>query len=232
MVAEPRMSQAREEVLRRVRHGLRDVPATERPGDVAVERAYRTTIPEPVESLLGRFEERLRDYGAQVERVRAAEVGEGVGAACSRLGLERVVVPAGVPGSWRPAAVQVSEDTGLSAQELDRFDCVVTGCAVAIAETGTIALDGGPLSGRRVISLVPDNHICVVRADQVVGSVPEGVHALGPSVSEHRAPVTLISGPSASSDIELSRVEGVHGPRHLLVLIQDGTDGGTTDPAG
>lgn len=215
------MSDAREEVLRRVRDGLRDVPAAERPSDVPVERAYRTTTHEPVEILVARFEERMRDYGAEVHRAGADEVAEAVAAACSRLGLERVVTPVGVPGSWRPANVQVSEDGGLSAQELDHFDCVLTGCAVAIAETGTIALDGGPLSGRRAISLVLDHHICVVRADQVVGSVPEGVRALGPSVSERQAPVTLISGPSATSDIELSRVEGVHGPRHLLVLIQE-----------
>ena len=95
----------------------------------------------------------------------------------------------------------------------------VTGCARAIAETGTLVLDGLELSGRRVLTLVPDNHICIVGADQVLDQVPEAVAALAPAVRDRRVPVTLVSGPSASSDIELQRVEGVHGPRHLLVLI-------------
>lgn len=213
------MSDAREEILRRVRGALADVPDGERPADVPVGRAYRRLSREPVESLLARFEERLRHYGAEVVRVGEAAVGEVVAAACCRLGLRRLVLPPGLPESWRPEAIELTEDVMLPAAELDRFDGVLTGCAAAVAETGTIALDGGRLSGRRAISLVPDHHICIVGADQVVGSVPEAVDVLGTAVSERRAPVTLISGPSASSDIELSRVEGVHGPRHLLVLI-------------
>jgi L-lactate dehydrogenase complex protein LldG len=113
----------------------------------------------------------------------------------------------------------VSEDAGLSADELDRIDGAITGCAGAIAETGTLLLDGQDASGRRLITLVPDHHICVVTVDQIVGVVPEAIAALAPAVRERRAPITLVSGPSASSDIELTRVEGVHGPRHLVVLI-------------
>jgi L-lactate dehydrogenase complex protein LldG len=115
--------------------------------------------------------------------------------------------------------VEVVVDDGLTATQLDAIGGAVTGCAVAIAETGTLVLDGQGASGRRVITLVPDHHICIVAADQIVEQVPEAITALAPAVQQHGVPVTLISGPSASSDIELSRVEGVHGPRHLLVLI-------------
>jgi L-lactate dehydrogenase complex protein LldG len=110
-------------------------------------------------------------------------------------------------------------DDGLSAAELDDIDGAVTGCAAAIAETGTIVLDGGALSGRRALTLVPDHHICVVHADQIHGQIAEALSAVAGTVTEQQAPITLVSGPSATSDIELERVEGVHGPRHLTVLI-------------
>jgi L-lactate dehydrogenase complex protein LldG len=118
--------------------------------------------------------------------------------------------------------VEVVEDQGLSARELDRIDGVITGCAAAIAETGTLVLDGQGACGRRVLTLVPDHHICIVRADQVLGLVPEAISRVAPAVTERRLPITLISGPSASSDIELNRVEGVHGPRHLVVVMATG----------
>ncbi len=128
-------------------------------------------------------------------------------------------MPPGLPAEWRPGAVEVVEDGGLTARELDAIDGALTGCAVAIAETGTLVLDGQGVSGRRLLTLVPDNHVCVVRAEQIVETVPEGFERVAPAVREHGLPVTLVSGPSASSDIELTRVEGVHGPRNLLVLI-------------
>jgi L-lactate dehydrogenase complex protein LldG len=106
----------------------------------------------------------------------------------------------------------------LTATELDGLDGVLTGCALAIAETGTVALDGSPACGRRALTLVPDHHICIVRASQVVGGVPDGVAGLARAAASGE-PITLISGPSATSDIELSRVEGVHGPRHLVVFV-------------
>ncbi len=215
------MAGAREEILRRVRASLEDVPAGERPADVPVARAYRRTTADGADALLERFAERLRDYRAEVRRVRAASIGEVVSDACARRKLGQIVVPSPLPGSWRPHSVEVVEDDGLSAGQLDRLDGALTGCAVAIAETGTIALDGQGASGRRAITLVPDHHICVVEARQVVGSVPEAMAALADAVIHHRAPVTFISGPSASSDIELTRVEGVHGPRNLLVLLVD-----------
>jgi len=126
----------------------------------------------------------------------------------------RIGVPPGLPESWRPA--NVTEDHGLDAHELDGLDGVLTGCTVAIAETGTLVLAGGALEGRRALTLVPDLHVCVVRTDQVVETVPEAFASLR---GLERRPLTFVSGPSATSDIELQRVEGVHGPRSLVVVI-------------
>jgi L-lactate dehydrogenase complex protein LldG len=120
---------------------------------------------------------------------------------------------------WRPEEVDTVEDENLDAHELDALDGVVTGCTVAIAETGTIVLTGGPSEGRRALSLVPDLHVCVVESAQIVELVPEAMAVLEELVVRERRPLTLVSGPSATSDIELSRVEGVHGPRTLVVLI-------------
>ena len=157
-----------------------------------------------------------------MRRVAPDGVADAVARACEQWGLRHVVVPAALPSQWRPAGTAVVQDNGLTAAQLDEIDGAITGCAVAMAQTGTLVLDGEGACGRRVLTLVPDHHICIVAADQIVELVPEGIAALAPAVRERRAPVTFISGPSASSDIELSRVEGVHGPRHLLVLIVAG----------
>jgi L-lactate dehydrogenase complex protein LldG len=130
----------------------------------------------------------------------------------------RVAVAPDLPADLRPAGVELVEDDGLAATELDALDAALTTCAAACAETGTIALDGGPGQGRRALTLVPDVHVCVVRADQIVETVPELIAALAGAAREGR-PIVLVSGPSATSDIELNRVEGVHGPRTLVVLI-------------
>ena len=127
----------------------------------------------------------------------------------------RVVVAPGVPDAWRPDGVELVADDDLAPHALDALDGTLTGCAVAIAETGTIVLDGGERSGRRAITLIPDLHVCVVERAQVVASVPDAIRAL----EGGRGPFTFVSGPSATSDIELDRVEGVHGPRRLVVLI-------------
>jgi L-lactate dehydrogenase complex protein LldG len=224
-VAPAVVSAAREEILARIRSALDDVPAGERPLEVPVQREYRTSDDRGRNELVDLLCERLIDYHAQVRVVGTSDVGRAVSEACGELGLRRVAVPAALPGDWRPlepdtaAGVEVVEDHGLSASQLDAIDGAVTGCAAAIAETGTLVLDGQGPSGRRAITLVPDHHICVVTEAQVLGLVPEAIARLAPSVRDRGVPVTLISGPSASSDIELSRVEGVHGPRHLLVLI-------------
>lgn len=211
------MSAAREEILGRIRGALRDVPPGS-PDDVPVPREYRRSAGGDRQALVELLLERLLEYRAQARRVAPAELEGALTQACDELGLERVVVPPGLPAGWRPRGVSVVEDTGMTATQLDEIDGVVTGCALAIAETGTVVLDGQGPSGRRALTLVPDVHVCVVEADQIVGSVPEGVAGLA-SAAKAGAPITLVSGPSATSDIELSRVEGVHGPRRLLVLI-------------
>jgi L-lactate dehydrogenase complex protein LldG len=196
---------ARDEVLAAVRSALRDADRT--PTDVP--RGYRAPVGEP--EVLELFAERVEDYRATVTRCAASEVADQLARALGDAG--RVVVPDGF-GYDVPGAVA---DTGLTARELDQVDAVVTGATVGIALTGTIVLEHGPGQGRRALSLVPDLHVCVVHADQVVHGVPDAVALLDPG-----RPQTWISGPSATSDIELSRVEGVHGPRTLHVLLVGG----------
>jgi L-lactate dehydrogenase complex protein LldG len=224
------MADARSEILARIRSALADVPTSERPADVSVAREYRRADERPHDELVTLFAERVSDYRARVQRVSGEGLGEAIAEACAEQGLRRVALPVGLPDAWLvpgpperwlPAGGRLIRDDGLSAAELDDIDGAVTGCAAAIAETGTIVLDGGPLSGRRALTLVPDHHICVVSAGQIHGQIPETVVALAPAVIERRAPITLVSGPSATSDIELERVEGVHGPRHLTVLIAE-----------
>jgi L-lactate dehydrogenase complex protein LldG len=133
--------------------------------------------------------------------------------------VRRLVVPPDLPSEWEPGGVELLRDDGLSNEQLDGSDGVLSGCALGIAQTGTIVLDGGAVQGRRAITLVPDYHLCVVRGDQIVELVPEAIERLSDEVRASRRPITFISGPSATSDIELNRVEGVHGPRTLEVLI-------------
>jgi L-lactate dehydrogenase complex protein LldG len=209
---------ARDEVLARVRRALADVPTQERPDDVAVPRGYWEHEPE---GALDRFLERVADYGAGVRIVGPGEVSGAIGEACRAHGVERVVIPADLPAAWLPADVEPVRDEGLDLQVLDEIQGAITGCALAVAETGTIVLDGGPRQGRRVLTLVPDFHLCVVEEQQVVDGVPAAIRRLAANLREERRPVTLVSGPSATSDIELQRVEGVHGPRRLeLVLVR------------
>ncbi len=205
---------ARTEVLARVRSALGPAPAA-----VTVERAYRTVGEHPPGSapLLALFAERVLDYRAGVDRCTGAELPGVLAGLLDRLAPGgRLVVPPDLPAAWTGER-DVLRDAGATTQELDAVAGVVTGCAVAVAETGTIVLDAGPAQGRRALTLVPDLHVCVVRADQVVQTVPEAVGRLDP-----RRPLTWVSGPSATSDIELSRVEGVHGPRTLHVVLVSG----------
>jgi L-lactate dehydrogenase complex protein LldG len=201
----------REAVLARVRAALRDAPPP-----VEVPRAYRLRGEEGQAEVVQRFVERVRDYGATV--VETADPAAAAAEALRVEGAARVVVAPDLPESLRPAGVELVEDAGLAPTELDGLDGALTTCALACADTGTIALDGGPGQGRRAISLVPDLHVCVVRREQVVETVPELIERLEPSASEGR-PIVLVSGPSATSDIGLERVEGVHGPRRLVVIV-------------
>jgi L-lactate dehydrogenase complex protein LldG len=210
------MSTARDEMLRRIRSALRDVPASERAEDVPVARDYRQSGAAARAELVEQFADRLVDYKAKVRRVSEAELPEAITAACALRGVQRLVVPADLPADWAPPGVTLLRDNRLTHAQLDESDGVLTGCALAIAQTGTIILDSGPIQGRRALTLLPDYHLCVVRAAQIVALVPEAIRRLQPAA--HR-PITFISGPSATSDIELNRVEGVHGPRTLEVLI-------------
>jgi L-lactate dehydrogenase complex protein LldG len=203
------MTTGREEVLRRVRWALAD-----RREPPPVVRDYRTAGTTRVD--LDRFADRVRDYQATVTRIGTDQVRPHLTAELGARGARRVLVPAGFPPEWTPDLSVVRDEPPLSVADLDGVDAVVTSCAVAIAETGTVVLDHGAGQGRRAITLVPDHHVVVVRADQVVALVPDAVARLDPA-----RPLTWISGPSATSDIELRRVEGVHGPRRLDVLLVD-----------
>ncbi|MTK03922.1 LUD domain-containing protein [Micromonospora sp. CP22] len=202
MVGEP--VTARETVLARLRAALG--PAA--PALTEVPRDYRRDGVVDIERLV----DRLTDYRAQVHRVAATAVADTIAGILPAAAI--VVVPPGLPSAWLPSTVTVLPDDDLDNARIAAAAAVVTAAAVAIADTGTVVLDGSPDQGRRVLSLLPDRHVCVVRTAQVVADVPQALARLTP----HR-PLTWISGPSATSDIELDRVEGVHGPRTLHVIL-------------
>jgi L-lactate dehydrogenase complex protein LldG len=212
MVEPAPMTSARDEILERVRAAL----AGSKPAE-PVQRYYRRGG-ESGGAVVDLFCERLEDYRAEVQRVGEGALPAAIAAVCAARTAVRIGVPPGLSDAWRPADAEVVEDHGLTPYELDALDGVVTGCALGIAETGTIVLDGAEASGRRALTLVPDLHVCVVREEQIVASVPDAVDRLAEAARAGR-PITLVSGPSATSDIELDRVEGVHGPRRLEVLV-------------
>jgi L-lactate dehydrogenase complex protein LldG len=202
---------ARAEVLARIRAALG--AGASAPG--GIPRGYRTSTDQDIPALISLLTERLGDYGTSVRRCAAGGVARSVGAALAERGARRVVLPPGLSlDGPAPDGVTFLADDGLSPGLLDAADGVVTTAALAIAETGTIILDGGPGQGRRALSLVPDYHLCILHASQIVGIVPQALGRLEPG-----RPCTWISGPSATSDIELDRVQGVHGPRTLEVIL-------------
>ena len=208
---------AREDILSRIRSALQDSPEAPQ-----IPREYRAASGMDADGLVDLLVDRLVDYKAQVAVVPAAEVPATIASLLE--GARSYVVPEGLDGGWLAAM----DDAGtggsrrrvdspaepLSVADLDGTDAVVTGSAVAVAETGTIILDGSANQGRRAISLVPDHHICVAKAADIAGILPEALRRI-----DGTRPITMISGPSATSDIELERVEGVHGPRRLDVII-------------
>ncbi|MCO5967474.1 LutC/YkgG family protein [Actinoallomurus soli] len=195
---------AREEILRRL-------------GDTEADPAAYAAIPRPYlrrhhdGDVVELFAERAADYRAEVRRVAGADLPGVLGELRGRY-----VAPDGLPEAWTAGVDVVRDDPPVSIADLDALDGVITGCAVAIAETGTVVLDHGPGQGRRALTLVPDHHVVVVESARIAADVPEAVERLSPD-----RPLTFISGPSATSDIELSRVEGVHGPRRLTIVITD-----------
>jgi L-lactate dehydrogenase complex protein LldG len=211
------VSEARDEVLRRVREATNDVESRSEPAwDPGAEATYDR---EPsVEDPAALLAERIEDFNATVTRVDPAGVAEAVGAIADRHGAKRFAYARGLAPEWLPGGLDLVEEPELSVQELDEVDGVITGCTLAIAATGTFVLDGGPGQGPRRLTLVPDLHVCVVREDQIVPGVPQAVAGLRDAAAAGR-PLTFVSGPSATSDIELDRVEGVHGPRRLEVVL-------------
>ncbi|HEX2126424.1 MAG TPA: LutB/LldF family L-lactate oxidation iron-sulfur protein [Thermoleophilaceae bacterium] len=207
---------ARDAVLSAIRSALRD-----RPRAPAVPRSYRRRSDRPRAEIVATFADRVGEYRATVRTAAEGTLGEALRELCRERGATRLAVPRDLPAAWRPEGIELVPDDGLSPHDLDDLEGALTGCALGIAETGTIVLDGGRAQGRRALSLVPDYHLCVVSAEQVVDLVPEAVERLEPAVREGR-PLTFVSGPSATSDIELSRVEGVHGPRTLHVVVVGG----------
>jgi L-lactate dehydrogenase complex protein LldG len=201
----------RDVVLARIRRALGEQTS------VSVPRDYRRAGVLTREAVVARFVERVEEYRAQV--VETSDPAGAVRQVLADAGAARVVISPDFPAGMRPAGIELVEDSGLGAAELDAFEGALTTCAAACAETGTIALDAGPGQGRRAITLVPDLHVCVVDVSQIVETIPELIELLAPSARAGR-PIVLVSGPSATSDIELNRVEGVHGPRRLAVVVR------------
>ena len=214
---------SRDEVLRRIRAAIGDAPAADaaaiRCEWEALPRSYKRTASHERETILELLEDRLRDYDASVVRAKPGEISAEIGRILAERGKRRMVAPAGLAealGESLPEGCEFIVDQGLAPAELDTFDGVLTASTVAIAETGTIVLQNVPGQGRRAPTLVPDYHLCVVRAADVVETVPEAIARLQATAS---LATTFISGPSATADIEMTRIKGVHGPRFLDVIL-------------
>jgi L-lactate dehydrogenase complex protein LldG len=197
---------AREEVLTRVRSALGPDPAPA----TSIPREYRTTTDDGLDAFL----DRLAHYEARAIQTTADDLDATIRDTLKQLDARDIIAPDGVPAGWLTTVNPIHDNPPLDHDALDAADGVLTTCALAIAQTGTIVLDGGPGMGRRALTLLPDYHLCVVRGEQIVSSVPEALARLDPT-----RPLTFISGPSATVDIEMVRVKGVHGPRTLDVIL-------------
>jgi L-lactate dehydrogenase complex protein LldG len=223
MTTEMVTNSARAEVLRRIRAAKGGTATAEkvRAGWSAVERRYRREATRPREAVLELLEDRLRDYDAHVVRASGAEVAARVAAILLERGKRRMLLPKGFAAEFLPSGFDFVTDGGepqgvLTAAELDKFDGVITGATLAIAETGTVVLQNVAGQGRRAVTLVPDYHLCVVRVEDVVETVPEAIGLLQATAG---LATTFVSGPSATADIEMTRIKGVHGPRFLDVIL-------------
>jgi L-lactate dehydrogenase complex protein LldG len=203
---------ARELVLERVQRAL--AGASPPP---SISRGYIDRGSSPPAEVVAAFVDRVHDYGATVFRTDDARAA--AEEALTAQGARKIGVPVDLDVALRPAGVELVADEGLLPGQLEQLDGALTACAGACAVTGTIALDGGAGQGRRALTLLPDLHVCIVRETQIVETVPELMRRLEPAARSGR-PIVLVSGPSATSDIELQRVEGVHGPRRLVVIVE------------
>jgi L-lactate dehydrogenase complex protein LldG len=184
-----------------------------------INREFRSRSDISQEQRVALFEERVRDYGAGFYRATTAELREAIARVLKSRGRKKILVPVGLPESWLPTdGIEILRDERLSYEQLDKSDGALTACSIAIALTGTFVLQGGAFEGRRALTLVPDYHLCVIEASKIVEFVPEAMQHLRQS-STH--PTTFVSGPSATADIEMTRVQGVHGPRVLDVIVVD-----------
>jgi L-lactate dehydrogenase complex protein LldG len=209
---------AREAILSRVRTAVAG-----KPSHTSAAPAYRRAGEMTRADMEARFLDRLGDYHVHVTAIPAADaIAAVVAGRLAALGIGQVVVPTGLPDAWRPQGVALVEEAGLSNLALNGVASALTSCALAIAETGTVALDASPGQGRRALTLLPDHHICVVFAHQLVETVPQALQKLSAAARAGR-PLTFFSGPSATADIEFDRVVGVHGPRRLDVVFVGGS---------
>jgi L-lactate dehydrogenase complex protein LldG len=223
MVEGTLMNDSRQIILKRIQSALRSEGDSRVPLPL-VARNYHMQSHFSDEERLNLFVERVSDYKATVTRVEEDDLAIAIGCICATERVTKLLVPSGLENRWLPqadsgVAVTVDEGQSCSVDEIDQNDAVLTGCFRAVAQTGTIVMTEGAGQGRRILTLLPDIHICVVRTNQIVGIIPEVFADLDPIIKERKTPVTFISGPSATSDIELDRVEGVHGPRRLHVVI-------------
>jgi L-lactate dehydrogenase complex protein LldG len=208
---------AREEILARIHAALPEKAKNIASSYASIPRLYERTGTLDAHTRLDLFIDRLLDYDTEIIQVESeSELPPAIARALQQAGQQRLLAAAEFPAAWLPADVSIELDRKLSTAEIDRAEAVLTTCEIAIASTGTIILVHGGAQGRRVITLLPDHHICLVRRDQVVELVPEALKAIA---SESSLPITTISGPSATSDIEMTRIRGVHGPRRLTVVL-------------
>lgn len=210
------VNSGKDEIFQRIRRERNNASYDRADDYAAVPREYAVSGNLDVESRLNLFAERLSDYDVAVYRCSNMHLPEKIAQALAAHSKHRLLVPQGLPDEWLPQTFEFVRDSGLSYEEIDRSEGVITGCIVAVALTGTIMLRHSIGEGRRALTLIPDYHLCVVHADQVVETVPEGIR----KISEFAGvSITTISGPSATSDIEMTRVKGVHGPRVMDVIV-------------
>jgi L-lactate dehydrogenase complex protein LldG len=199
---------SRERILQRIRR------ANPHPAAQPIPRNYDRAASLTAAETLALFEERLRDYDARVFTAHNADIARIAAEILTVSSRRRIAIPAGLPAEWRSESIEWLPDDHLSYETLNHVDGVMTAATVGVAVSGSIALQHGPVEGRRALTLLPDYHLCVIRADQVVETLPEAFARLDPTL-----PVTFLSGPSATADIEMTRIKGVHGPRFLDVLL-------------
>lgn len=210
------MTGAKQAILGRIRSAIGERPAGRAAGYAAIRREYSVKASLERDACLTLFTERLTDYGVTVYRCGRAGLAAAVAQAAQARGKRRLLAPAGIPSDWLPSGVEFIADKPFTHAELDAAEGTLTGCSGAIAVTGSIVLTHGPAEGRRALTLVPDYHLCIVFEEQVVETVPESIRRMS---AEGASLITTISGPSATADIEMTRVKGVHGPRTLDVIL-------------